>query len=92
MSCGQHKAGSCESCPQGNGAVWCNGDCQWIDDQCIKKSEEEKNLFGEIDYDALLRESDKMEKPPLKQTSNSWIGCVLGFLLVLILVLILCGC
>ena len=33
----------CAGCPQGNGEYWCNGDCQWIDDQCIKKSEEEKN-------------------------------------------------
>ena len=91
VSCGQHNAGSCAGCPQGNGASWCNGDCQWIDDQCIKKSEEDEKLFGEIDYDALVKESDKMEMPPSKQTSDSW-GIVLGFLLILILLLILCGC
>jgi len=38
VSCGQHKAGSCAGCPQGNGASWCNGDCQWIDDQCVKEN------------------------------------------------------
>ena len=93
VSCGQHNAGSCAGCPQGNGASWCNGDCQWIDDQCIKKSEEEENLSWEIDYDALLKEIDEMEKPALKQTSNSWIDQVFGFLLVLILILaILFGC
>ena len=73
----------CAGCPQGNGEVWCNGDCQWIDDQCIKKSEEEENLIGAIGYDVLIK-----EKP-----SNSWIIQALGFLLVLILVLvILFGC
>ena len=30
--CGGHKAASCELCPQGNGAAWCNGDCTWCGD------------------------------------------------------------
>lgn len=29
VSCGGHEASSCELCPQGNGAAWCNGDCIW---------------------------------------------------------------
>ena len=29
VSCGNHKAKSCERCPQGNGADWCHGDCSW---------------------------------------------------------------
>ena len=29
VSCGGHKAESCDKCPQGNGKWWCNGDCQW---------------------------------------------------------------
>ena len=29
VSCGGHYATSCEDCPSGNGAFWCNGDCEW---------------------------------------------------------------
>lgn len=29
VSCGRHNAPSCSACPQGKGAVWCNGDCVW---------------------------------------------------------------
>ena len=35
LNCGGHYASSCENCPQGNGASWCNGDCNWINDQCV---------------------------------------------------------
>ena len=28
-SCGGHRAASCELCPQGHGASWCNGECSW---------------------------------------------------------------
>ena len=38
LSCGQHSAESCALCPEGNGASWCNGDCQWTDEQCVKKT------------------------------------------------------
>jgi len=34
VSCGNHRASTCEDCPQGNGASWCYGDCQWFDGQC----------------------------------------------------------
>ncbi len=29
VSCGGHTAFTCDLCPQGNGAAWCNGDCLW---------------------------------------------------------------
>ena len=29
VSCGNHKAKSCDLCPQGHGQDWCNGDCSW---------------------------------------------------------------
>ena len=29
VSCGNHRAPSCAECPQGNGAFWCNGECEW---------------------------------------------------------------
>lgn len=35
MNCGNHQAQNCAACPQGNGATWCNGECEWINDQCV---------------------------------------------------------
>ena len=29
VNCGGHYANFCHECPSGNGASWCNGDCQW---------------------------------------------------------------
>ena len=29
VNCGNHKAKTCELCPQGNGGDWCNGECSW---------------------------------------------------------------
>ena len=39
VSCGNHDASSCQECPQGNGASWCNGDCQWNwnNNRCVAK-------------------------------------------------------
>ena len=39
VSCGNHFASSCSECPQGNGASWCNGVCEWnsMDSQCEPK-------------------------------------------------------
>ena len=35
VSCGGHEAPSCKECTQGNGASWCNGDCEWSNDECV---------------------------------------------------------
>ena len=35
VSCGNHQAETCDQCPQGNGAAWCNGDCEWDGATCI---------------------------------------------------------
>ena len=45
VSCGKQngswsEANSCEECPQGNGASWCGGSCQWTDEKCIDKESE----------------------------------------------------
>ena len=32
--CGGHRAATCELCPQGHGAAWCNGQCAWVDGGC----------------------------------------------------------
>ena len=37
VSCGGHYAISCSECPQGNGASWCNGDCEWLNEECTLK-------------------------------------------------------
>ena len=37
VSCGNHNADSCSGCPQGNGASWCNGDCEWQNGDCRLK-------------------------------------------------------
>merc|ERR1712088_233360 len=41
VSCGNHKADSCEKCPQGNGKSWCNGDCKWTSQgKCTDKNKQ----------------------------------------------------
>jgi len=39
VNCGGHSASNCASCPQGNGAAWCNGDCHWDSGQCLSLSQ-----------------------------------------------------
>ena len=31
VSCGNHRAATCDGCPQGNGEFWCNGECSWCE-------------------------------------------------------------
>jgi len=44
VTCGSHKAKSCEACPQGNGKEWCNGDCSWclLQNKCIAVEDKAK--------------------------------------------------
>uniref|UniRef100_A0A7S3KYG5 Uncharacterized protein n=1 Tax=Amphora coffeiformis TaxID=265554 RepID=A0A7S3KYG5_9STRA len=37
VSCGGHWEPSCDKCPRGNGASWCNGECMWKDNACIDR-------------------------------------------------------
>ena len=37
VSCGGHLAATCSECPQGNGASWCNGECEWKNEECVSK-------------------------------------------------------
>jgi len=34
VNCGAHTANTCQDCPQGNGKLWCNGECEWGNNQC----------------------------------------------------------
>lgn len=37
--CGNHKAPSCDQCPQGHGESWCNGECEWqTNGECVRSS------------------------------------------------------
>ena len=40
VSCGGHSATSCSLCPQGNGELWCNGECAWCNPKqdCMSKN------------------------------------------------------
>eukprot|EP00929_Paragymnodinium_shiwhaense_P075102 TRINITY_DN38401_c0_g2_i1.p1 TRINITY_DN38401_c0_g2~~TRINITY_DN38401_c0_g2_i1.p1 ORF type:complete len:388 (-),score=52.10 TRINITY_DN38401_c0_g2_i1:38-1201(-) len=35
--CGAHAAFECNTCPSGNGEVWCNGDCEWRYGNCARR-------------------------------------------------------
>lgn len=39
VSCGAHRANSCEECPSGNGKDWCHGACKWCGpaNKCMAK-------------------------------------------------------
>jgi len=38
VNCGGHRASSCAQCPQGNGQWWCNGECSWINNNCVSSA------------------------------------------------------
>ena len=48
VSCGNHDASSCQACPQGNGASWCNGECKWnwSNNQCVAKDSTGNGSFA----------------------------------------------
>ena len=50
MSCGGHYATSCQECPQGNGAAWCNGDCNWSNNQCVTAGEKGSSKYSITEY------------------------------------------
>jgi len=59
VNCGGHLTSSCAKCPQGNGASWCNGECEWSSENggvCQSKklilpvSKEEVEIEEESDY------------------------------------------
>jgi len=64
VSCGQHRAANCAQCPQGNGAPWCNGDCEWDSkaNACVVPSEGEQDLYE------LLELSDSADASEIKKS------------------------
>lgn len=59
LSCGNHKAKSCEACPNGNGKDWCNGDCAWCEtnQQCLPVEEMTKKCLKKRTPGGALRNS-----------------------------------
>lgn len=55
VSCGAHRARNCESCPQGNGKDWCNGDCRWEGSKfkgvCFSKKTSDPDLYELLEVD-----------------------------------------
>ena len=47
VGCGNHRASTCKECPQGHGASWCNGECNWnqATSTCIKGTSKELKLI-----------------------------------------------
>ena len=45
VSCGNHRAATCDDCPQGNGEVWCNGECSWCESSQKCHSLDERVAF-----------------------------------------------
>ena len=49
VNCGGHYATFCHECPNGNGASWCNGDCEWnptLNECQIKGTESDVSCGG----------------------------------------------
>ena len=48
VSCGNHGAPSCAECRQGNGASWCNGECEWTESEdggiCQSKTSKDNGI------------------------------------------------
>jgi polypeptide N-acetylgalactosaminyltransferase len=60
VSCGQHRAKSCDLCPKGHGKHWCNGDCVWcgLNDNCISQGE-----YGKTCTAHTVREKNRAPNP-----------------------------
>ena len=52
VSCGNHDASTCAECPQGNGATWCNGECESTSEngggECTPKTAKDE-VSGAVD-------------------------------------------
>merc|ERR1719221_1396875 len=42
VSCGNHRARDCASCPQGHGEGWCHADCLWVGSRCVPNTQENR--------------------------------------------------
>ena len=71
VSCGAHKSRSCDQCPQGNGASWCNDHCEWRDEQCVRSSKV-KNLHP--DY---FRITQRYAFSPVQNQNQQYVNIIM---------------
>lgn len=69
--CGGHKAPSCDKCPQGNGASWCNGECEWRSGECVRSSKLE---YIHPDY---FRITAKYAFQPVMNNNNEMVNVIM---------------
>jgi len=50
VHCGNHEADSCRECPQGQGASWCNGECNWcpLNNACMSRSDHDMKCTSSV--------------------------------------------
>lgn len=69
--CGGHKAASCSECPQGHGAGWCNGECEWKDGGCVRSS---KLAHIHNDYFRII---ERYAFQPVMTNSNEYVNIIM---------------
>jgi len=84
VSCGNNRAATCAECPQGHGAGWCNGDCAWVSEQCVRQAtppslaEVSTHLMGQATPPSLAEVSTKLmgqaTPPSLAEVSTHLMG------------------
>ena len=70
VNCGGHDAISCSECPQEHGHLWCNGDCEWFNEECTLKVTPVSQI---IEQQLLLF---FRKKPILHALIRVFLGCV----------------
>jgi len=72
VSCGGHDANTCSDCPQGNGALWCNGECTWKENSCVPLGPQVRQgdeMMTEAQMTACMNGCDGKEGP-------EWTTCL----------------
>jgi hypothetical protein len=64
VSCGNHNAGFCAECPKEKETSRCDGDCLWINGECVLKSGELSNTYHCSECECYLEETCAAGFPP----------------------------
>merc|ERR1712008_287847 len=75
VKCGSHNANTCAACPEGNGASWCNGDCQWGKGQCQPK-EWCARLYENGNYKGWTQEIHEEDQVEISKDRNDELSAV----------------
>merc|ERR1711862_348143 len=71
VDCGDHTANTCSECPQGQGETWCNGECQWKNNQCVGKNEWQRH-----DNFCESKENLDLEETPRPEGNENIAKCM----------------